>query len=98
MKLAFQKTQQVKLEKTQTRKDAKVKLGLLSTPGQYQRGRDQISSSTESESKFLAEATMADTAAHTSSTDAEQFLVLGAALNPGRCVGVKAWRHGGVKV
>ena len=48
--------------------------------------RDQISSSTEIESTFLAEATMADTVAQTSSTDAEQFLVLDAELNPGRCV------------
>ena len=33
--------------------------------------RDQISSSTEIESTFLAEATMADTATQASSTDAE---------------------------
>ena len=45
-----------------------ARTGLAASAGAV---RDQISSSTEIESTFLAEATMADTAAQTSSTDAE---------------------------
>ena len=60
-----------------------VRSGLAPSAGAV---RDQISPSTQIESTLRAEATMADSAAQTSNTDAEQVLVLDSELKPGQCV------------